>query len=246
LPPDFEKENLLATRTALPRRPPVSTVVKELAKVYGQPQPSIPADPYEMALRESVAYLVDDERRERTFVALRRTIGIAPQALLQAGTARIAEAIQDGGMRPLARAAKVIECARLTQEIGLARLREVCRRDPATARKLLKAFPGFGEPGVEKMLLFSGSLVSLAPDSNALRVLLRLGFGFTRRNYGQTYRDVRDAVADELPKDSEWLASAHLLLRRHGRETCRRKAPECDRCAIASRCRAFASGSFSV
>ena len=37
-----------------------------------------------------------------------------------------------------------------------------------------------GEPGAEKVLLFSGSAPVLALDSNALRVLLRLGFGLPK------------------------------------------------------------------
>src|SRR2546422_8413212 len=58
-----------------------------------------------------------------------------------------------------------------------AKLRAAVRRSPKEANQLLQRFPGIGEPGADKILLFAGGQVSLGPDSNALRVLYRLGFG---------------------------------------------------------------------
>src|SRR2546426_12509444 len=48
-------------------------------------------------------------------------------------------------------------------------------RSPAEARKILKRFPGIGDPGADKILLFCRGGQGLGPDSNALRVLVRLG-----------------------------------------------------------------------
>jgi|SRR5690348_1990396 len=50
---------------------------------------------------------------------------------------------------------------------------------------------------------------TLGPDSNALRVLVRLGFGKERDNYERTYRSAADAVAPDLPADFTWLIKAH-------------------------------------
>jgi endonuclease-3 len=49
------------------------------------------------------------------------------------------------------------------------------RAAPGKARRALRSFPGIGEPGAEKILLFSGRQARLAPESNGLRVLVRLG-----------------------------------------------------------------------
>ncbi|HEX7615962.1 MAG TPA: hypothetical protein VF554_11890 [Thermoanaerobaculia bacterium] len=78
--------------------------------------------------------------------------------------------------------------------------------------------------------------MSLAPDSNGLRVLVRLGYAQEDANYAKTYRAAAEAVAPELPKDSNRLIAAHQLLRRHGQEICRRSEPRCDVCPLARGC----------
>jgi endonuclease-3 len=97
-----------------------------------------------------------------------------------------------------------------------------------------------GEPGAEKILLFAHAHPLLAPDSNGLRVLLRLGYGKEGRNYPQSYRSVREATLPELRQDCDWLISLHELLRLHGRMLCRRSSPRCGECPLAQICE-FAS-----
>ena len=91
-------------------------------------------------------------------------------------------------MRPLDRAEKVKTCAALAIEIGRDRLQKAVAAGTPEARKLLKKFPGFGDPGADRALLFGRGKRSLAPDSNALRVLLRVGFGVESPDYGRSYR----------------------------------------------------------
>jgi endonuclease III len=76
----------------------------------------------------------------------------------------------------------------------------------------------------------------LALESNGLRVLLRLGFGEEKKSYSTTYRLVQHAAIEGLDKDCSWLIQAHLLLRRHGQELCRRSEPMCDKCPLAEDC----------
>ena len=57
----------------------------------------------------------------------------------------------------------------------------------------------------------------MALDSNGLRVLCRVGFAEERRNYSATYRFVRDAIHEQLPRDYDSLIRPHQLLRQHGR-----------------------------
>ena len=58
----------------------------------------------------------------------------------------------------------------------------------ARARRLLRRFPGIGEPGADKVLLFSRTQPVFALDSNGLRTLLRLGYGREVKSYPATYR----------------------------------------------------------
>jgi endonuclease-3 len=202
-------------------------------------------DPFQMILWDSVAYLVDDERRESVYQELRRRVGLTPEAILRAPDSVLTEAIREGGMRPPDRAARLKECAELAIEIGPARLRRLARTDPSAARKLLKQFPGVADPGADKILLHNRSLVTLGPDSSVLRVLVRLGFGREEKDYSKTYRSAAEAVGPELPADFDWLIRARQVLRRHGQLICVRNGPRCEMCPLKARCQAYQSKSFA-
>src|SRR5213078_4593126 len=117
-------------------------------------------------------------------------------AILKHSRDEIASIIAGGGMKPEMRAEKVLECARLANRVGV---------DEKTLRK----FPSIGEPYADRILLFNGKKMTLAPDSNALRVLLRLGFGAESKNYATTYRSVVSATTGQL-RDAKFAQRAHL------------------------------------
>jgi endonuclease-3 len=75
-----------------------------------------------------------------------------------------------------------------------------------------------------------------ALESNGLRVLLRLGFGEEKKSYSMTYRLVQKAAEEGLDMDYSFLIEAHLLLRRHGQELCKRSKPVCRKCPLGPDC----------
>src|SRR5262249_37058206 len=93
-----------------------------------------------------------------------------------------------------------------------------------------------GEPGAEKILLFSGQHPFLAPDSNALRVLTRLGFLPDDPNYARSYAAARKVADVHIPARINRRIEAHELLRRHGQEICRRARPLCGECPLEKLC----------
>src|SRR6266550_3524464 len=167
-------------------RTPLPEIIRKLRARYGPPKRMPASGPFELIVWENVAYLVDDERRAQVFRALKQ------------------------------RLEKLRDASETMIDIGLARMRTLLRENAVEAKKVLKRFPGIGEPGADKILLFCKSQPSLAPDSNAVRVLVRLGYGKEHKSYAQTYRGVTEAVRAELPRDYNWLVIAHQLLRRHG------------------------------
>ena len=222
------------------RAPSLADVVSRLEALYGPPEPPAVTDPFEMIVAESAAYLVDDDRRARGFARLREEVGLDPEEILETPTPVLVAAIRDGGMLPEHRAEKLVKAANTALEIGLDHLRKLIRMDPKKAGKLLQKFPGIGEPGADKILLFSRAKSTLGADSNVLRVLVRLGFGEgDDTHYNRMYRSAAEAVAPQLPEDYPWLISAHQLLRRHGQEICRRSAPLCEVCPLTHGCRWF-------
>src|SRR6185369_2152660 len=212
-------------------------IIGELLNSYGPPEPPGITDPLGIILLENVAYLVGDERRAQAFDALRERVGLTPPEILMAHDETLLEVARLGGMRPAARVDKLRRIAQLALQEFDGDFERVLKQPLANAKKSLKKFPGIGDPGAEKILLFSKTHPILALDSNGLRVLLRLGYGEERKSYSSTYRAAQDAVAGELKNDYDWLIAAHQLLRRHGQELCKSAAPLCPQCPVKSSCR---------
>jgi endonuclease III len=223
---------------ALPREPPdLRRIVELLEACHGTPAPPVARDPFAAVVWENAAYLVDDERRQRVFERLREAVGITPEALLALPEDELARLIAEGGMLPAHRAAKVQKAAAIAAEVGVDELRR--QAAAGTGARLLRRFPGIGEPGADRLMLLAGGKRTLAPDSNALRVLVRLGFGGESEDYAAQYRSAAAAVAPQLPDDPDWLLRAHQLLRRHGQEICKRSAPRCEVCPLTRQCAWF-------
>ncbi len=70
---------------------------------------------------------------------------------------------------------KLREAARIALDDFAGGLDGIVREPVPNAKKALRKFPGIGEPGAEKVLLFRGRHPTLGPESNALGVLGRLG-----------------------------------------------------------------------
>lgn len=215
--------------------------VAVLEAYHGPPPLPFVTEPFDVVLWENCAYLVDDARRAEVYRALGAEVGCTPEAILAAPVERLAHVIAAGGMQPERRAEKLHEAAALAAEIGLTALRRLIRESPDKARRVLKRFPGIGDPGADHILQLAHAMVTLAPDSNGLRVLLRLGYGAERGDYAAQYRSVAKAVHGELKSEWRWLEKARSLLRAHGQEVCRRAAPQCETCPLTASCRWFLS-----
>jgi len=218
----------------------LTRLIERLRAHYGPPAPPTMTDPFEMILYENVAYLADDARRDAAFQALRELVGTKPEAIIRAPKATLVEIARLGGMHAETRAGRLRQIADIALRDFKGDLRGVLREPPARAKKLLRRFPAIGEPGAEKILLFSGAYPVLALESNGLRVLTRIGFGRELKSYAATYRSAQEALASQLKLDCTWLTAAHQLLRRHGQEVCRRTRPQCDACPVARDCAYYA------
>jgi endonuclease III len=218
----------------------LADAVAVLERTQGAPEGPPTTDPFELVLYENVAYLASPAKRREAFEELRREVGTTPAALLRARPGVI-ERVAAGILKGSA-AEKLRECARIAVEELGGDVAAALDRDPAGARRALRKFPGIGEPGADKILLLSGRVPTLAPESNALRVLARLGVIREEKSYTRTYAAGIEAAARALPLKIPALRRAHLLLQRHGQTLCRRTAPLCDACPLARGC-AYAKAS---
>jgi len=215
--------------------PELTQVIHNLRTRYGSPTAPKLNGPWEMTLWENVAYLSDDDRRRQAFQTLKKRIGTEPAQINSAADEALLEVTCHGILGEQS-AKKLRKCARIALEEFDGDVRGILKLPLRKAKLALRKFPGIGEPGAEKILLFSRIEPVLALDSNGLRVLLRLGFGEEKKSYGTTYRLVQDAATRGLAQGCTWLIQAHQLLRRHGQELCKRTKPLCKECPLASMC----------
>jgi endonuclease III len=209
-------------------------VIRALRARYGTLAGPPTADPFALILFENVAYLATPDARRAAFAVLQREVGLKPAQILAAPAAALASAAQRGILAHKS-VEKLRACARIALERFAGDLRSVVARPVDEAVRALQAFPGIGRPGAEKVLLFSGRAALLAPDSNALRVLVRLGLVVERKSYAATYA-ASSEITRQLPQRVKDLQRAHLLLQHHGRTLCKRSAPRCDVCPLFEVC----------
>lgn len=217
-------------------------IVDLLKKRYGKPKPPAAGhDPLALMLWEMVAYLSDDETRARAFALLRDRVGLAPSAVRNARVSVLSAICREGGpVQPEHRARRMQEVAAIAEDEFDGNVSQVLTWDYAKAVKALQRFPSVAEAGADRILMLCNSHAVLGVESNALRVLCRLGYATEdMKRYTKMYREARDAAMAELPQKAATLAEASLLLREHGKQTCKTSAPRCDECPVTGECAWF-------
>lgn len=212
------------------------TLVGLLKRRYKDVALPPPRTPFEWVLWENVAYLVNDERRLECYRALEKRAGLTAEKLASASRETLLAIAARGGMHPEKRVDKLLDCAEIAQRHGGGDLTQILALPLPKARKILREFPGIGAPGAEKILMACGASTELALESNALRCLIRIGYGRHTGNYARDYRSVQKEITREIVREPEWLLRAHVLLRAHGQTLCVREMPECEGCPVVSSC----------
>ena len=217
----------------------LAQLLNRLEKSYGKPKAPQSPDPYEMILHTNCGYPATDASCTKAFDALKKEVGLRPDDILAAPDQKLTEVMRLGGIVPELRAARLKEIATLVKQAFAGDLRAVLKKPLPEAKKALKKFPTIGDPGAEKILLFTKTAPVAAVPSNCVHVLLRLGFGEERKNYAASYRSAQEAIRAGLPEECGALVRAYLLLKRHGQELCKRSRPLCESCPVSSDCPYF-------
>jgi endonuclease III len=216
--------------------PDFQKLIAKLKRHYGEPRLPPACGPFELVLWENACYLLPDDRRAEVFEGLRQRVGLSAAAILKADDKTLLALAKMGGMRPETRVVRWREIARITMSQFGGDLNAILAQPYEKAKKALEQFPSIGGPGAEKILLFCGAGSGLPLESNGLRVLTRVGYGRSQKNYAATYRSVQEAIKPELPRDTANRTRAHWLLREHGKMFCKTNAPLCRACPVADLC----------
>jgi len=219
----------------------LAKILDVLEKRYGKPPAPHTTDPYEMLLYTLCGYPASDAACQKAFPVLKREVGLDPDRILAAPEAKLAKIMRLGGIVPELRANRLKEVAARVKNLFGPSLAEAMRKPLPEARKILKQFPTIGDPGADKILLFSGTAPIAAVPSNCIHVPVRLGFGNQQKNYAATYKSVQEVLNVELPLDRESRLRAYLLLKTHGQETCKANRPRCTDCVVSSECTYYQS-----
>jgi len=221
-----------------PRLLGFATLIDRLAQHYGEPAPLAVTEPFAMILWENVAYLASDAKRAEAFEELRAKVGLSPAAIRKAKD-NVLLAIAGKGIVPANTVEKLRTAGEIARDSFDDNLVSILDKPLAAAKKDLRKFPAIGEPAAEKILLFNQRHPILAPESNGLRVLVRLGYAPEHRNYATMYKNTQRALVPQLPSSCAALIRAHQLLRQHGQDLCKRTAPMCGSCPLRTHCDYF-------
>jgi endonuclease III len=233
--------------------PKVADVLERLEKHYGPQKAVGPSDPYEMIVFANCGYPATDVSCMKGYGPLKAEVGTKPDEILKAPSAKLAKLTKDGGMLPELRAERLKLIARIANGNFGGNLKwalETLMKDEKTppdkrlrrVKGALKEFPVIGEPGADKILLFSGMLPIAAVPSAFPGVPQRIFFGHEDKNYGKGYRAAQEVLETELPEKFEARQRAYLLLKKHGQEICKRTKPKCEICPINAVCVYFQEG----
>jgi endonuclease-3 len=225
----------------------LADILDTLEEHYGPQRPFGPSDPYERILFINCGYPATDASCTKGYDPLKAEVGTKPEQILKAPSAKLEKLTQPGGMFPELRAERLKLIARIaTENFGgdLKWALEELMTDEQTpadkrlrrAKGALKEFPVIGDPGADKILLFSGMMPIAAVPSACTGVPQRILFGREDKNYGRGYRAAKEALAAEVPEKFEARQRAYLLLKKHGQEICKRTKPKCEICPISRMC----------
>jgi endonuclease III len=216
----------------------IPQLLDKLEIQYGNQFAFAPTDPYEFLIWWHSGYPPSEDRCSKGWESL-ASVGIKPRELLAAKKSTLALVLKAGGMVPELRATRLREIAKRTEDEFSGDLRSaLARLDPAKARKTLKSFPGVGDPGADRILLFARLVPTAAVPSGSPHVLVRLQSGPESEKYASNYTSAQH-VLEALPATFEARIRAYLLLNRHAQQLCKRSHPHCGRCPLSGHC-AFA------
>jgi len=231
-------------------KPNLLEVLDTLENLYGPQKAAGPTDPYEMIVYVNCGYPATDVSCSKGFELLNREVGLKPENLLAAPKAKLTKLMQFGGIVPELRAEKLKDIARMVKADLGGDLKAVLnkwmleeKKQPGKgirgAKNVLQKFPVIGEPGADKILLFSKLAAVAAVPSAFVGVPMRLWFGETGKNYAADYRVAREILSAGLDETFEARQRAYLLLKKHGQEICKRSTPKCEICPLTGPCAYF-------
>ena len=221
----MSKADPCARKRALIRR-----VFKKLGSVHGLPKWRRAGPALDVLIHTILSQNTNDRNSGEGF---RRLKAAFPDwaAVEKAHWRTVAAAIRVSGLANVkSRRIKDILGRVRAEQDGKHSLEFLKRRGPDAAKEYLLNIPGVGPKTAACVLLFSFGMPVFPVDTHIHRVSTRLGLLPARTSAAAAH----DALQALVPADLVY--PLHLLIIRHGRETCHARKPECAQCVLLSLC----------
>jgi endonuclease III len=226
-------EDCQSMRANAIRSQQASSVVELLALEYGEPRWRPTGKPVDELVQTILSQNTSDINTNRAFASLTSSFPRWQDAR-DAAPNEIAAAIHSAGLsnRKAPRILDALHDVVAGEDVDPNRslLRELERLGLDRAKQRLTRLPGVGPKTAACVLLFAAGMPALPVDTHVYRVSRRIGL--LREGVSP------DRAHDELEAivEPDQVYQFHVLLIRHGREICRARRPQCERCPLTSQC----------
>ena len=214
-----------------PRRRRVKQVFERLTGVYGTPGWHRSGPAIDQLIQTVLSQNTNDRNSGEGF---RRLKAAFPDwaAVEKAHWRTVAAAIRVSGLANIkSRRIKAILKRIREERDGTYSLEKILKRlKPEAAREYLLAIPGVGPKTAACVLLFSLGMPVFPVDTHIHRVSKRLGLIPDGTGAAAAHDELQQLVPDGM------VYPFHMLVIRHGRDTCHARKPRCDVCVLKTIC----------
>jgi len=215
-------------------REKVEACIVILENLYGEPSAE-EIDPVDLLIMTILSQNTSDVNSLRAF-GLLKSVYPEKEDLLKASEEEIADKIRLGGLAEI-KAHRIKEAMmRINQDAGALDLGFLANLDKEEATNYLLSLPGVGPKTASVVLLFAFRMPTMPVDTHVYRVSRRLGLAPEEANLSRTQQ-----ILERITPQEKYL-SLHLNLIRHGRDTCKARAPKHDNCGLRHLCDCYLQG----
>jgi endonuclease III len=213
----------------VPSAPTPAEVLARLRAYYGDPAPRQSDGPLAELIQTILSQNTSDVNTERAFASLWARFGDW-QAILEAPTSAVADAIRLGGLANVKAPRIQAVLAAIQADRGELSLDFLATLPLEEARSYLTSLGGVGPKTAACVLLFALGMPAMPVDTHVHRVSKRLGLIGPTIGAEAAHR-LLEAM---IPPDQ--MFDAHMLLIKHGRVICKALRPRCETCPLADVC----------
>jgi endonuclease-3 len=170
-----------------------------------------------------------DLNAERAYDTLRKSLPTWGQ-VIEAETEKVAELIKHGGLsnQKSIRIQKIL--VEILKRIGHFDLEFLAAKPLEETREWFTSLPGVGPKTAAVVMAFSLRMPAFPVDTHIHRVSKRLGFIEENTTADQAH-PLMEAL---IPEDDRY--DMHVLLITHGRQICKARKAQCERCPLNKEC----------